>query len=374
MDNLNVQNKKNADIKNFTSLAQYIRYQKLLQSDNDKNSPSQLNDIDHLKINGDEKNSNSKKIIPKNDKLNSFSDTIEETINQIEKMSLEVLKTDESLKEFKRMKLLDSISGKSFSAQVFHNNIKSTEQQFALIEYALKNGQDPMDLFDINLNWMGEKLKTNKITLNGKEIKLQKKNKDTVLFRPRFYLKCEFVFNLFCLYSGENLFDLFSAEEIIRQFEECADKFVKFCYDKKCGKEKNGFEILYNQLEKEFESIGKRYGITGGLLGILFSFLFICIIANIVATLSPWILVIIPFGTLTGYLVGKIKKIKRHIEVLNLLNSENSKNNVSSLQQTFEVFKKQYESFEPIPPGGSEINESNVQPEQAKLNLSEEKN
>ena len=60
------------------------------------------------------------------------------------------------------------------------------------------------------------------------------------------------VFNLFCLYSGKNLFDLFSAEEIIRQFGAYAEQFVKFCYNKKCGKEKNGFEILWNQLEKEF--------------------------------------------------------------------------------------------------------------------------
>ena len=229
-----------------------------------------------------------------------------------------------------------------------------------------------MKLFDIDLDWMVKKLKTNKITLNGKEIELQNKNEETELYYPEFYLKCELVFNLFCLYSGKNLFDLFSAEEIIRQFGAYAEQFVKFCYNKKCGNEKNG-DILWNQLKKEFESIDKKNRRIGGFFGFLCSLILIAIIANIVATFSPWILVIIPLGTLTGYLVGKIKKSNRYIEVLNLLDLNNSEKNVSLMQQTFEVFKKQYKSSEEKPPGGSEINESNVQPEQAKLNNSKEK-
>lgn len=365
-----VQNKKDDDIDNFTLLAKYIRYQMLQANDDD--IISKINDIGlgGLGFDEDDKALDSKKIIVENDEFNSISNIINMEIDKVKTLSSDKLKAD--LKEFMQDKFLGGISGEFFPAQKF-NEIKNIEYQFALIEYALKSGQNPMKLFDIDLDWMVKKLKTNKITLNGKEIELQNKNDETRLYDLEFYLKCELVFNLFCLYSEENLFDLFSAEEIIRQFGTYAEQFVKFCYNKKYGKEKNGFEILWNQLEKEFESIDKENRRIGGFFGFLCSLIIIAIMTNIVAILSPWVLVIIPLGALTGYLVGKIKKSNRYIEVLNLLDLNNSEKNVSLMQQTFEVFKKQYKSSEEKPPGGSEINESNVQPEQAKLNNSKEK-
>ncbi len=253
---------------------------------NDDDIVNKINDIGPggLGFDEDDKALDSKKIIVENDELNSISNTIKKEIDEVEKLILDALKTD--LKEFMQDKFLGGISGEFFPAQKF-NEIKNIGYQFALIEYALKSGQNPMKLFDIDLDWMVKKLKTNKITLNGKEIELQNKNEETGLYYPEFYLKCELVFNLFCLYSEENLFDLFSVEEIGRQFGGYAEQFVKFCYNKKCGKEKNGFEILWNQLEKEFESIDKEDRRIGGFFGFLCSLIIIAIMTNIVATLSP---------------------------------------------------------------------------------------
>ncbi|MBQ9491938.1 MAG: hypothetical protein IJU86_04130 [Firmicutes bacterium] len=370
MNDSGVNNKKDDDIDNFTLLAKYIRYQ-MLQANDDK-IINELNNIDFASLGFDEddKALDSKKIIVENDEFNSNSNTIKEEIDKVKTLSSDKLKTD--LKEFMQDKFLGGISGEFFPAQKF-NEIKNIGYQFALIEYALKSGQNPMKLFDINLDWMVGKLKTNKIKLNRKEIELQNKNEGNGLFFPEFYLKCELVFNLFCLYSEENLFNLFSAEEIIRQFGVCADQFVKFCYNKKCSKEKNGSEILLNQLNKEFESIDKENRRIGGFFGFLCSLIIIAIMTNIVAILSPWVLIVIPLGTLTGWLIGQVTALKSQNKILNLLDLKNSKENILLMQQTFEAFKKQYESFEPIPPGGSAINESNVQPEQAKLNASEKK-
>lgn len=370
MNDSSLDNNEDFDIKNFRLLAKYIRYQ-MLQA-NDDEIVNKINDIGPggLGFDEDDKALDSKKIIVENDELNSISNTIKKEIDEVEKLILDALKTD--LKEFMQDKFLGGISGEFFPAQKF-NEIKNIGYQFALIEYALKSGQNPMKLFDIDLDWMVGKLKTNKITLNGKEIGLQNKNEETELYYPEFYLKCELVFNLFCLYSKENLFDLFSVEEIGRQFGGYAEQFVKFCYNKKCGKEKNGSEILWNQFEKEFESIDKEDRRIGGFFGFLCSLIIIAIMTNIVAILSPWVLIVVPLGTLTGWLIGKVTALKSHSKILNLLDLNNSEKNVSLMQQTFEVFKKQYKSSEEKPPGGSEINESNVQPEQAKLNNSKEK-
>ena len=370
MNDSSLDNNEDFDIKNFRLLAKYIRYQ-MLQA-NDDGIVNKINDIGlgGLGFDEDDKALDSKKIIVENDEFNSISNIINMEIDKVKTLSSDKLKAD--LKEFMQDKFLGGISGEFFPAQKF-NEIKNIEYQFALIEYALKSGQNPMKLFDIDLDWMVKKLTTNKITLNGKEIELQNKNEETELYYPEFYLKCELVFNLFCLYSKENLFDLFSVEEIGRQFGGYAEQFVKFCYNKKCGKEKNGFEILWNQLEKEFESIDKEDRRIGGFFGFLCSLIIIAIMTNIVATLSPWILVIIPLATLAGWLIGKVTALKSHSKILNLLDLNNSEKNVSLMQQTFEVFKKQYKSSEEKPPGGSEINESNVQPEQAKLNNSKEK-
>ena len=348
MNDSGVNNKKDDDIDNFTLLAKYIRYQ-MLQANDDKiiNEPNNI-DFASLGFDEDDKDLDPKKIIVEKDELNSNSNTIKEEINKVKDLSLINLQTD--LKEFMQDKFLAGISGKSFPAQKF-NEIKNIEYQFALIEYALKNGQNPMDLFNINLNWMIKKLsKGQTVELNGKEIELQNKNEETGLYYPKFYLKCELVFNLFCLYNGKNLFDLFPAKTIDRLFRDYADKLVNFCYSKKYNNFKNDPEVFWNQLKENFKSVDKKNRWIGGFFGFLFSLLLLAVLLNIFTISSPWILLIIPLITLSGWFIGEVKAIREHNKILKLLFQTNKENNVSLMQQTFEAFKKEYESFKQNPP------------------------
>lgn len=336
MSNLNVDNGNDAD-KNVDLLAKYIHHKKLISLDLN----GQINTSVKLPH---EYNRNLTDNLPKDKSANQ-----DDNFAEIDKLTLNQLKNDKKFESFLRNNFMATTNAENFAASRF-KEINNIQSQFELIEYALKNGQNPMNLFDINLDWMIDKVKKSPmVNLNGRKVQLQNMNNKKGVLCSEFYLKCELVFNLSCLYNGKNLFDLFPAEEIIRQFKECADQFVKFCYNKKCSKEKNG-DILGDQLKKEFESIDKKNRRIGGFFGFLCSLILIAIIANIVATFSPWILVIIPLGTLTGYLVGKIKKSNRYIEVLNLLDLENSKNDVLTMQQTFEAFKKEYKSFKQNPP------------------------
>ena len=382
MSNLSANNNKNDDITNFSLLARYIRYRRLSQSDHDR-WISKVYDIDPFGVDENNKNLDHNNIIIENDYLNSHSKTIKSTIDEIEKLSFNKLKTDESLEKFRQTEFLNATAGKSFYVQVFHD-IKNIEYQFALIEYALKNGQNPMDLFNINIDWMANKLQNNEITLNGRKITPQKKNNGNRLFCPKFYLKCELVFNLFCLCNDKNLFNLFSAKEMVRLFGSYSEDVFRFCYEKKLGSDKyNNVENqpVLTQLEKEFKSIGKQYGMLGGFFGFVFSFIFIAIIANIFAVSSPLILLIVVPGTFIGYAIGKIKKSNEYIEVLNLYDRKNKKNSSeqktlpkqkTKKQQTFEAFKGEYQDFRPKPPGGSGINELNNQPKLGKAdNLTE---
>ncbi len=349
MSNLSVQKNEEVNIEGFNSIAKYIRYQKLSQS-NDNGLIIKIDDIGASSIAESNKNSDSKKIIVENDKLNSPSNTIKSVINEVEKLGLNALKTDKSLQKFEQMKFLYSTFGESWLVQVFHN-IKNTEYQFALIEYALKSGQNPMSLFEINIYWMMTKIKKcQTVKLNGQKIELQKKSEQEGVFYPKFYWQCEFVFKLFCLYSGENLFDLFSAEKIVRLFGSCANQFVEFCYDKKCDNKKNDSDILSNQLKEEFKSKGKRYGIFGGLFGFFVSFMFIFITAHIVTISSAWIFLAIPIGTLAGWASGKIQALREYNKILNLLSQTNKEDNVSLMKQTFKAFKKEYKFSKQNPP------------------------
>ena len=82
----------------------------------------------------------------------------------------------------------------------------------------------------------------------------------------------------------------------------------------------------------------------------LFSLLLLAVLLNIFTISSPWILLIIPLITLSGWFIGEVKAIREHNKILKLLFQTNKENNVSLMQQTFEAFKKEYESFKQNPP------------------------
>ena len=358
MSNLNAKKNANDDMKNFELLAKYIRCQRLLQSD-DAKLISEIDNISSLGIGESNKSLDQDNIIPKNDYLESYSEPIKNKINEVEKLNLSELEKDKFLKGFIQTEFLGALDVKLLSAEIFYS-IKNIKYQFALIEYALKNGINPMDLFNIDIDWMVNRLKAKKfktVNLNGRKMQLQNKKNEKGLFCPEFYLKCELVFNLLCLYDGKNLFDLFSAEKIIRLFESCSKDVFLFCCEKIATINKNTTEknfSLSSQLEKEFKAIGKRYGRIGGLFGFLFSLILIAIIANVLTVSSLSIFLIVPLGILVGWAIGKVKVLGKHNKILNLLSQTNKENNVLLMRQTFEAFKKEYESSKQNPPFGTE--------------------
>lgn len=356
MSDLNSNNKKRVDY--FDLLARYIRYQKLSRSDN---LEKQLNDLAPFGIDENEDLNNNlpdpNENLGDDDNLNK--NNIEDKINEIENLSLNQLKKDKSFSSFISVNFFDSTIGKNLVAETF-NKIVDIQLQFALMEYALKNGQNPMDLFNINLDWMIEKIGENQtVKLNGKEIKLQEKNEETRLYDPEFYLKCELVFNLFYLYSGDNLFDLFSVEEIGRHFGNCGYDFIWYCYKKNYNVTKENGESwvkkIDNNIESKFKAMDQINRRIGGLFGFVCSLIPIAMIliaiqANIVATLSPWILVIIPLGILAGWLIGKVQTFNKRDEIADLYEQQLPNAEHSLMQQTFDKFKSDYKQYKPKQP------------------------
>ena len=233
-------------------------------------------------------------------------------LNKFQGVSSE--KIDDDLHEYNAFKIMVSggLALSYFSSQV------SFDLRFQLVEYALQRGQNPFAYDGIlgNLdwlpNWLGITGQTsgsnslNVIKLNKKEMSLSElaKLSQGNSSNNEFNFWHWFVKQSFSLYSGNNLFDLFSLEQIYGWFGDKYFDCIRGFYEEKFGKDFN-LSLINKHLLKALSSIKEEREFIGGMLGFAFS---ASVTSSFLVIVIPsfWIFLTIPVGTLAGYGIGKL--------------------------------------------------------------------
>lgn len=228
---------------------------------------------------------------------------------------LNQIENDKDLKEFQQQAFLDSSVEKNLISETFRN-IKSRNQKILLIELALRCGENPMRMFGMDFAVI-------KKIFGISEIRVANESRDN-LGSLNQSLEQEQIYNnetfsaldlshhkkhilaiyLFVKYTGDNIFDLFTADEIAKLG---GNKFISFCYEQKyCGQYNGKIPELEEQI-----SYTKNIAISS-ISATLITFVMLLFVLNFV-TFNPLLFILMPVvgvavGGLTGIYVYKQKQ------------------------------------------------------------------
>ena len=280
----------------FESVLKYIRYIDLFNSEG----------------NSTEKKEKKEKKDEKELCISTNNETIQNIITKVEKMDRDSLESD--INKDKTLKFVTI--GINLEQVCSH---MPEHLRFLLVEYSLQKGQNPFA--DNGIlgnpwwlpNWLGitgQILKSNNsnvIKLNRSEMslsKLAKLSQENSSIDNEFNFWHWFVEQSFSLYSENNLFDLFSLEQMYGWFGNRYFEYIRGFYEEKFGEDFD-LDLLNRHLLKALSSIKGDCEFTGVIFGFAFS---ASVTSSFLVIVIPsfWIFLTIPVGTLAGYGIGKL--------------------------------------------------------------------
>ena len=284
----------------FRSVLKYIRYIDLSNREGNSNSTEKKDKKDKK----EEKEKATKKLC-----ISTNNEAIRNIIEEVEQMNRNSLESD--MKKDKTLKLM-IIGGMNPEYICFD---MPEHLRFLLVEYSLQKRQNPFAYNGIlgNLDWLPNWLgitgqtpdsnNSNVIKLNRDEMSLSKlSNQKNSSNESNFWHW--FVKQSFSLYSGNNLFDLFSLEQMYGWFGDKYFAYIRGFYEEKFGKDFNS-SLIDEHLLEALSSIKEEREFIGGMLGFAFS---ASVTSSFLVIVIPsfWIFLTIPVGTLAGYGIGKL--------------------------------------------------------------------
>ena len=284
----------------FRSVLKYIRYIDLSNREGNSNSTEKKDKKDKK----EEKEKATKKLC-----ISTNNEAIQNIITEVEQMDRGSLESD--MKKDKTLKLM-IIGGMNPEYICFD---MPEHLRFLLVEYSLQKRQNPFAYNGIlgNLDWLPNWLgitgqtpdsnNSNVIKLNRDEMSLSKlANQKNSSNESNFWHW--FVKQSFSLYSGNNLFDLFSLEQMYGWFGDKYFAYIRGFYEEKFGKDFNS-SLIDEHLLEALSSIKGDCEFTGVIFGFAFS---ASVTSSFLVIVIPsfWIFLTIPVGTLAGYGIGKL--------------------------------------------------------------------